>query len=66
MENFKYHIIRNDRKGYGYEDDNLQCNNCGSLTTRYIMFNDIMLCRGCLDQFDKMCANDLLQVVLNK
>jgi len=63
MENLNYSIVRNDRLGYGYKHEHLRCDSCGSLTTRYIIINDVMLCRSCLDKFDKILAKDLLKEI---
>jgi len=55
----KYKILKNDRKGYGYNDPNLSCTNCGCITTRYVDFIENptpnILCTDCLlDIVDEM------------
>lgn len=68
-----YTIVRNDRVGYGYKDENLKCTECGCVTTRYIKFinEDVVMdrlvptiiCKGCLwNMIDEM-NKDLLEIV---
>lgn len=57
-----YEIIKNDRKGYGFDDDTLKCNHCGGTTTRYLYLDSkVLICRSCLNTFDKILADSLLK-----
>ena len=63
MKNVIYEIVRNNRKGYSYQNEKLKCSSCDSCTTRYVKIKtaNILLCRNCLNNLDKILADDLLK-----
>ena len=65
-----YKILKNDRKGLGYENSNLLCTECGCITTRYVKFinEDVLIdnlcptiiCSSCLHNIIKEMQESLL------
>lgn len=59
-------IVTNDKIGYGFEDDNLRCHECGNITTRYLQIEGTLVCSTCLDRYIQAMQKSLLAVVDKK
>lgn len=55
-----YSIIKNLRVNEEFEDNNLKCNICNSITTRYVKYDRVMICKTCLSKMIIALDHDLI------
>jgi 7-cyano-7-deazaguanine synthase len=56
----KYTVIQNLRIGENFVNKYLTCNICNCTTTRYIKYDGVMICKGCLSKMIIALDHDLI------